>query len=671
MELLEQVQRRPPSCRGDWSISLWGQAGRAGNVQPGEKVVWRPLSTFQGLMGLFGDWESHLRRIMKLIAGGGLSITGSHNMCGDYLYSGHTVILTLTYLFIREYSPRRLWWYHWLCWALSMVGMFCILLAHDHYTVDVVVAYYITTRLFWWYHTMANQQVLKEASQTNLLARVWWYKPFQYFEKNVQGIVPRSYHWPLRWPALPRRRPVKYSRVASDTRQLSALTVGLSSSWSQGIPVPKESPKDKPPQVPVLASFGVNLVHLSFFQCLTHRLIQQFPSQTFQLGTGLELGHIPLAAGTGEETQMGYANPDQVGGGLLTHLYSRAFIVADPADSRRVVFVSADIGMMSQRVRMEVLGRLKSKYGDLYRQDNVILSGTHTHSGPAGYFQYTLFWITSKGLIRPSLNAIVNGIVKSIDIAHENMKRGKLFINRGTVENSQINRSPFSYLANPESERSRYSSNTDKEMVILKMVDEDGQELGLISWFAVHPVSMNNTNRLVNSDNVGYASYLFEQEKNKGMLPGEGSFVAAFASSNLGDVSPNTRGPTCVNTGESCDNPQSTCPVGGATMCMAKGPGRDMFESTRIIGQNIYLKAKELYEKASQEVRGPLSTAHQWVNMSDVSVELNATHKVKTCKPALGHSFAAGTIDGVGAFNFTQGLSVLVRKQLQKDMTMP
>lgn len=25
--------------------------------------------------------------------------------------------------------------------------------------MDVVVAYYITTRLFWWYHTMANQQV--------------------------------------------------------------------------------------------------------------------------------------------------------------------------------------------------------------------------------------------------------------------------------------------------------------------------------------------------------------------------------------------------------------------------------------------------------------------------------------------------------------------------------
>ncbi|XP_041877827.1 putative neutral ceramidase C [Corvus kubaryi] len=352
---------------------------------------------------------------------------------------------------------------------------------------------------------------------------------------------------------------------------------------------------------------------------------------------------------------MGYANPDQVGGGLLSRLYSRAFIVADLEDSKRVVFVSADIGMVSQRLRLEVLKQLQSKYGELYRQDNVILSGTHTHSGPGGYFQYTLFWITSKGLVRPALSSMVNGIVKSIEIAHNSMRKGRLFINRGTVENSQINRSPFSYLKNPASERSRYSSNTDKEMVVLKMADEDGHELGLISWFAVHPVSMNNSNHLVNSDNVGYASYLFEQEKNKGALPGEGSFVAAFASSNLGDVSPNTRGPFCVNTGESCDNPQSICPIGEAAMCMAKGPGSDMFESTRIIGQNIFLKAKELYEKASQEVTGPLSSAHQWVNMSNVSMELNATHTVKTCKPALGHSFAAGTIDGVGAFNFTQG----------------
>nr|QFF91277.1 sphingomyelin synthase 1 isoform 1 [Potamotrygon motoro]QFF91279.1 sphingomyelin synthase 1 isoform 3 [Potamotrygon motoro] len=168
---------------------------------------------------LFGDVEAQFRRIMKMIAGGGLSITGAHTMCGDYLYSGHTVMLTLTYLFIKEYSPKDWWWYHWCCWVLSIVGVFCILLAHDHYTVDVVVAYYITTRLFWWYHTMATQQVLKEASKTNFLSQVWWYKFFRFLESNVQGIVPLTYHLPFSWPSFSQffGKKIKYSRLVTDT----------------------------------------------------------------------------------------------------------------------------------------------------------------------------------------------------------------------------------------------------------------------------------------------------------------------------------------------------------------------------------------------------------------------------------------------------------------------
>uniref|UniRef100_A0A8C9JY56 Neutral ceramidase n=1 Tax=Panthera tigris altaica TaxID=74533 RepID=A0A8C9JY56_PANTA len=308
--------------------------------------------------------------------------------------------------------------------------------------------------------------------------------------------------------------------------------------------------------------------------------------------------------------------------------------------------------------RSNVLNRLQSKYGSLYRQDNVILSGTHTHSGPGGYFQYTVFVIASEGFSNRTFEYMVTGIVKSIEMAHKNMKPGKIFINKGNVEGVQINRSPSSYLWNPPSERARYSSNTDKEMIILKMVDLNGVDLGLISWFAIHPVSMNNTNHLVNSDNMGYASYLFEQEKNKGYLPGQGPYVAAFASSNLGDVSPNILGPHCVNTGDSCDNVNSSCPIGGSSMCIAMGPGHDMFNSTQIIGGIIYQRAKELYASASQELTGPLAAAHQWVNMSNVTVWLNSTHTAQTCKPALGYSFAAGTIDGFGSLNFTQGTTV-------------
>nr|XP_003229437.2 PREDICTED: neutral ceramidase [Anolis carolinensis] len=354
---------------------------------------------------------------------------------------------------------------------------------------------------------------------------------------------------------------------------------------------------------------------------------------------------------------MGYASMDQSGAGMISRQYCRAFIFADPNNStQRVVFVTAEIGMISQRVRLAVMQQLKNRYGDLYGPDNVVLSGTHTHSGPGGYFQYTIYMISSRGFIKPSFNAIVNGILESIATAHENMVKGRVFINKGLVENTQINRSPLSYLNNPESERLRYTSNTDKEMVLLKMVADNGQEIGMLSWFAIHPVSMNNTNLHTSSDNIGYAAYLFEEEKNKGYLTGKGPYVAGFASSNLGDVSPNIQGPHCINTGDSCENLNNYCPIGGTKMCIAKGPGKDMLESTQIIGRNIYLKAKELYSTAFEEINGPIHSAHQWVDMSNITVQLNATHTGKTCKPALGYSFAAGTMDGPGMFNFTQGM---------------
>lgn len=66
--------------------------------------------------------------------------------------------------------------------------------------------------------------------------------------------------------------------------------------------------------------------------------------------------------------------------------------------------------------------------------------------------------------------------------------------------------------------------------------------------------------------------------------------MAAFASSNLGDVSPNINGPHCLNTGLTCDDVTSTCD-GLAKYCVATGPGKDMFESTKAIGERLYIQA--------------------------------------------------------------------------------
>ena len=42
------------------------------------------------------------QRVLRLLSGMGLSINGKHNFCGDYIYSGHTMTLIMTYLVIKE-----------------------------------------------------------------------------------------------------------------------------------------------------------------------------------------------------------------------------------------------------------------------------------------------------------------------------------------------------------------------------------------------------------------------------------------------------------------------------------------------------------------------------------------------------------------------------------------
>lgn len=131
--------------------------------------------------------------VMKLLQSGGLPITGKKTICGDYIYSGHTIILMLANLLVREYIPKRYNLIHWLSWITAWIGMICLLVSHGHYTIDVIVGYYTTTRLFWIYHTFSNHTDLKIRSSANSLSNIWWFRAFQYFEVNVSGKLPKEY----------------------------------------------------------------------------------------------------------------------------------------------------------------------------------------------------------------------------------------------------------------------------------------------------------------------------------------------------------------------------------------------------------------------------------------------------------------------------------------------
>ena len=70
--------------------------------------------------------------------------------------------------------------------------------------------------------------------------------------------------------------------------------------------------------------------------------------------------------------------------------------------------------------------------------------------------------------------------MQSIVRAHADLQKGSLEIASGELLDANINRSPTSYLKNPEEERARYKHDIDKEMTLLKVSTETRWVLTII-----------------------------------------------------------------------------------------------------------------------------------------------------------------------------------------------
>jgi len=356
----------------------------------------------------------------------------------------------------------------------------------------------------------------------------------------------------------------------------------------------------------------------------------------FLVGAGLH----DITGTAAEQGMMGYGRVDQRTAGIHTRLRSRAFVIASPCNGKRVIFVSADLGQIFQGVKQKVIARLKATYGPLYDDQNVVLSATHTHSGPGGYSHDALYNLTILGFDPQNLEVIVDGIYQSIVNAHDTLAEGAITVAEGELLGASRNRSPRAYLLNPTEDRVPYPSNVDTRMTVLKLTHvpdprapnpagdhgETHREtaVGMIDWFAVHGTSMGNDNRLISGDNKGYASYLFEKRQGTDYFSSN-TFVAAFANSDEGDVTPNINGGT-------------------------DGGGVDAFDSTSRSGQKQYNKAVALYDAAHESLVGGVDFRHTFVKMDAVTVAASSADGVShtTCPAAIGLSMLAGADDGPG-----------------------
>lgn len=350
----------------------------------------------------------------------------------------------------------------------------------------------------------------------------------------------------------------------------------------------------------------------------------------------------------------GWAETSQKTTQIESPLIARAFIIGDPAEQSRVVLVVADIWSCTIAIKQEVVRRLQQgNDGIPYREDNIWIAGTHTHSGPAGFSHHFLYNATAFGFDSHVFECIVAGIVQAIENAHTDIGPGKVYVNNGNVRKlgDEIgrNRSVDAFNMNPKSDRDFFPTQTDDEMILLKFVKADVNSgypevpVGSLSWYGLHPTNRGFKNTFVNGDNKGRAAILFENAAIS--IPNvRENFVAAFANACCGDITGN------FNPGDPSgvfDPPLNTNQV-----------YKDRMENAAAVQNRV---ARLIFDNASTELSGSIGIKHQFI---DLSVRTGVSG-------ALGISMAAGSVEDGGQKLIPEGVSLSDPTDLTKTTFGP
>ncbi len=380
---------------------------------------------------------------------------------------------------------------------------------------------------------------------------------------------------------------------------------------------------------------------------------------------GLALGQLPLAAPslaeptaavtqenpylvgagvadmTGEPAEvgfMGYGDSSQTGTGLMNRQFARAFEVKDPASGESNLIVVLDQLTATESVRDEVIQRVQQQWGSDYGESNIMITASHTHAAPGGVTRYSLYNVTTLGWHQDTFEATVDGAMEAINRAHADLAPGNLTVSQSKLTGVGAQRSAEAQANDPAYLTDELVDGVDPTNITLRL-ERDGQTRALINWFAIHPTSLTSKNTLVSTDNKGYAQWLIEHEDHGvDHYSGTGDgFVAAFANSNTGDVSPNTN------------------------LRPGSGPTEDQVENMKIQGTKQAEAVRAQLAENGDSVGEGLDSAIHYADFSNIPVmpKFSGTGKVQhTCDASLGQSFAAGSVeDGGGGLDvFGEGV---------------
>ncbi|WOC14444.1 neutral/alkaline non-lysosomal ceramidase N-terminal domain-containing protein [Gordonia sp. MP11Mi] len=328
-----------------------------------------------------------------------------------------------------------------------------------------------------------------------------------------------------------------------------------------------------------------------------------------------------VGAGKGDMTgaiagqgMMGYSDLDQVANGLLQRTWARAYIVADAATNRRVLFITADIACVFTSHHNTLLAELGKRYGDIYNVHNVNVNATHNHNSCGGTSWDYAYVLAAKGHRHNSFRAEIDGLLEAVAQAHDSLAPGTVELGHAELHNASANRSYDAFRLNPAADRKHFPEHIDPQVTAIRL-RQGGKTIGEITWFATHGTSLTDANFLISADNKGYAAYLGEQR--------DPHIVSAHAQTNAGDMTPNLWARK-MNPGGPTENHQSNRIIIGRRQDQA--------------GQSALAAARPM-------TAGGVDSATRYVDMANVHISGHYTPHGKSARtsPAMMGAAAAAT----------------------------
>lgn len=345
---------------------------------------------------------------------------------------------------------------------------------------------------------------------------------------------------------------------------------------------------------------------------------------------------------------MGYGMWHHRAWGQQTPLFARAIWLADE-QGHQLAFCCLDLGYITYAMRSTIVEQLKAQLGQHFNEEALVLTCTHTHSGPGGCTHDALYNVVTPGFVPDNLQQVVAASVSVLLAARANLVDVELSVAHAAFAPDvpvAWNRSLTAYNRNPEiSPQAPTHSHLalNREMPVLA-IRHQGQVTAFISLFGVHATAVGNRQTKYCADNKGYAAVAAEQSLAQ---QGVKNPIAIFAQATAGDVSPHYHGPDDLKKRK-------------------QWQGDSEYLYAEANGQLQAKQALHIIQQASLRITGSLEAILTYVDLSQQHAEprfANGEQYAFTSEPCHGVAFFEGTrIDGPG---MPQALAT-VTKQLAR-----